>query len=163
MKNKNIFFGLLFLMIGLLWIINSAFKIKIFNKENFWPLCVLLPGLCFEISYLITKKTPTILLPGGILTIVGVLFLFEQFTEWKYVEKTWPIYPLAVAIGLFQLYMATKKKGLLVGVILLGIVSLGCFSITLFGDIFSIVEMTYLVPGILIILGLILLFTSKGK
>ena len=76
MKNKNIFLGLLFLMIGLLWIINSAFGIKIFNKENFWPLCVLLPGLCFEISYLITKKTPIILLPGGVLTIVGVLFLF---------------------------------------------------------------------------------------
>lgn len=163
MKNKNIFLGLLFLMIGLLWIINSAFGIKIFNKENFWPLCVLLPGLCFEISYLITKKTPIILLPGGILTIVGALFLFEQFTEWKYVEKTWPIYPLAVAIGLFQLYVATKKKGFLVGVILLGIISLGCFSFTLFGDIFSIIEMTYLVPGILIISGLILLFTSKKK
>lgn len=163
MKNKNIFLGLLFLMIGLLWIINSAFGIKIFNKENFWPLCVLLPGLCFEISYLITKKTPIILLPGGVLTIVGVLFLFKQFTEWKYVEKTWPIYPLAVAIGLFQLYVATKKKSFLVGVILLGIISLGCFSLTLFGDIFSIIEMTYLVPGILIISGLILLFTSKKK
>lgn len=163
MKNKNIFWGLLFLMIGLLWIFNNAFGIKIFNKENFWPVCVLIPGLCFEITYLITKKTPVMLIPGGILVVVGTLFLFEQFTNWKYADKTWPVYPLAVAIGLFQFYVATKKKALLALVIILALISLGCFSFTLFGDVFSIIEMTYLVPGILIIVGLILLFNAKGK
>lgn len=163
MKNKNIFFGLLFLMIGLLWVCNKAFDIKIFNDYEFWPLCLILPGICFEISYLITKKNPGMLMAGGILLVVGTLLLFEQFTDWKYSDKTWPVYPLAVAIGLFQLYTATKKKGLLALVIILGLVSLACFSLTFFGDAFSIIEMTYLVPGILIIAGLALLFNAKSK
>ena len=56
-----------------------------------------------------------------------------------------------------------ENKALLVAVIILALISLGCFSFTLFGDVFSIIEMTYLVPGILIIVGLILLFNAKGK
>ena len=163
MKNRNVFWGLLFVIAGILWIANTYLSVQIFNMNNIWPLFVLLPGVCFELCYLITKKAPGMLIAGGILTTVGLLFMFEEFTEWNYSNNTWPLYLIAVAVGLFQYFLVVKKRSLLVGSILLVLIA-GCAFINMFvGDISKFIQMAYVVPGIMIIIGLAFLLNAKAK
>ena len=45
--------------------------------------------------------------PGGILTVIGLLFVFEILTEWHYSSYTWPV--TYCAFGLLQLYLYIIK------------------------------------------------------
>lgn len=49
-------------------------------------------------------------MPGGILTTYGFLFLTNSIFGWHLMEKLWPIFPIGVAIGLFQLYIFGKRE-----------------------------------------------------
>ena len=86
---------------------------------------LLIPGIVFELSYFIYRKDAGLLVPGGILITYGLLFLVNVISGWHLMEYLWPIFPLGVAIGLFQLYLfGGREKGLLIPVGILGAVSL---------------------------------------
>jgi len=123
MKN-NIIWGFFLLIAGSILILANFGIIKI-NWENIWPLAILTLGLIFEFSYFVYKKDAGLLVPGGILTTYGLLFLVNSIYGWYLMENLWPIFPLGVAIGLFQLYLfGGREKGLLVPVGILTAVSL---------------------------------------
>ena len=133
MKRSNVVVGFLFIIFGVVLGISLLTDLKF----EFWPLFVLIPGLVFEISFFSSsKKSDTgVLVPGGILTVIGLLFFFETITDWEYTAHTWPVYLLAVAVGLFQLYIFGKReKGLLVPI---GILT-GLFAIFTLGSLSSI-------------------------
>lgn len=160
MKQGNILWGIVFIALGLLILLSRFFNLHFFNIVNLWPLIILALGLIFEASYFISKKNPGILVPGGILTTIGLLFMFENATNWAFSGKTWPFYPLAVAIGLFQLYIfGEREKGLLIPVGILSGVSLISLSIILFGSLLS----SILIPAVLIIIGIYIIFNGMKK
>lgn len=164
MKNKNYTLGLILVALGLLGIISKIYRIEFFGMRTMWPLFIFIPGLCFEVSYYTNKKNPGILVPGGILTTIGALFLFETFTRWRFSNFTWPIYTLAVAIGLFQLYWhGGKKKGLLIPVGILGGVSIVSFWTMIFGNTFSWLNKSIIFPIFLLAIGLYILFGKGNK
>jgi len=68
-------------------------------------LFVLIAGIFFEASYFISCKDAGLLVPGGILITYGLLFLFNVYYGWNLMDNLWLIFPLGVAIGLFQLYL----------------------------------------------------------
>ena len=124
MKKINYLFGLLLLFIGVLLILANFGEIEIV-WENLWPLFLLIPGILFELSYFIYRKDAGLLVPGGILITYGLLFLVNAIYGWHLMDNLWPIFPLGVAIGLFQLYLfGGREKGLLIPVGILGAVSL---------------------------------------
>ncbi|HDK25928.1 MAG TPA: hypothetical protein ENG48_02395 [Candidatus Atribacteria bacterium] len=124
MKRINYLFGLLLLLIGVLLILSNFGVIEIV-WDNLWPLFLLIPGMLFELSYFISRKDAGLLVPGGILTTYGLLFLVYVNYGWHLMDILWPIFPLGVAIGLFQLYLfGGREKGLLIPVGILGIISL---------------------------------------
>jgi len=124
MKKVNYLFGLLLLFIGVLLILANFGVIEIV-WDNLWPLFVLIVGIFFELSYFISRKDAGLLVPGGILTTYGLLFLVNVNYGWHLMDNLWPIFPLGVAIGLFQLYLfGGREKGLLIPVGILGAVSL---------------------------------------
>ena len=159
MNNKNNFWGFFLIIIGILLFISKLFDIQLFNMGRLWPIFVLIPGLCFNFAYFSTRKGPGVLVPGGILTTIGLLFFFETMTNWHFAEYTWPIYPLAVAVGLFQLYIfGGRKRELLIPVGILTLVSTISFASMIFGSI----NTSLVVPAILVLLGVYLIF-GKGK
>ena len=83
MKGNTFFWGLLCLIIGLALLCNAIFRIDFFSMGILWPLFVLVPGLCFEATYFTTRNAPGLLVPGGILTVIGLLFFFEIATGWS--------------------------------------------------------------------------------
>ena len=158
MKNKNNFWGFFLIIVGLLLFISKLFSIQLFNMGRLWPIFVLIPGLCFNFAYFSTRKGPGVLVPGGILTTIGLLFFFETMTNWHFAGYTWPIYPLAVAVGLFQLYIfGGRKRELLIPVGILTLVSATSFTSMIFGNI----NTSLVVPAILVLLGVYLIF-GKG-
>ena len=128
MKSKNYLWGILLIAIGVILLIDKFLNIGIFQAVNLWPIFVLAPGLIFEFSYFVSGRNPGLLVPGGILTTIGLLFFFETFTSWNFSQYTWPIYPLAVSIGLFQLYLfGGRQSGILIPVFILSTVSVVSF------------------------------------
>ena len=159
MNNKNNFWGFFLIIIGILLFISKLFDIQLFNMGRLWPIFVLIPGLCFNFAYFSTRKGPGVLVPGGILTTIGLLFFFETMTNWHFAEYTWPVYPLAVAVGLFQLYIfGGRKRELLIPVGILTSVSTISFASMIFGSI----NTSLVVPAVLVLVGVYLIF-GKGN
>jgi len=124
MKKINYIFGFLLLCIGVILILSNFGVIEII-WENLWPLFLLIPGIVFELSYFIYRKDAGLLVPGGILITYGLLFLVNVNYGWHLMDNLWPIFPLGVAIGLFQLFLfGGREKGLLIPVGILGAISL---------------------------------------
>ena len=164
MRGKNYFGGIILIFIGVGAILNNIFNIRFFTVSQLWPLFVIIPGLSFEASYFSRERDPGLLVPGGVLTTIGILFLFETVTNWHFAGYTWPVYPLAVAIGLYQLYLfGGRKHGLLVPVFILTTVSVVAFAIMFFGNIFYWVNTSLIIPIILISIGVYILIKNFSK
>jgi len=166
-KMKNIvpfFIGAAFLFFGIMGLL-AAFNVIRFSMDFIWPLFILIPGIAFETSFFAggrKKRDAGILVPGGILIVIGLLFYANIFYGWNLMQFLWPVFILAPAFGLFQLYLfGSREKGILVPVFILGFI--GCIfllvnlsSIDLFQILFSI---------LLVALGTFMLFKLfyKGK
>jgi hypothetical protein len=126
--------------------------------DNLWPLFLLIPGIFFELSYFISRKDAGLLVPGGILITYGLLFLVNVNYGWHLMDNLWPIFPLGVAIGLFQLFLfGGREKGLLIPVGILGAISLFFLINNLFFIHFG------LLAGILLVLIGIWIIFKKAK
>lgn len=128
MKSFQIMIGCVLILIGALALVGNIFSLNYSILEHFWFLFLLIPGLYFEINYFKTKQNPGQLVPGGILTAIGLISLFESLTQWQYSDLTAPLYLLSVAFGLFQLYyFDNKDKGLLIPITILCTIALFIF------------------------------------
>jgi len=153
---------MLLIALGILLLANKAFDLRLFALAHLWPLFILLPGLIMEIGYFTGRFSPGLLVPGGILTTLGVLFFFETVTGWRFAAYTWPVYPLAVAIGLWQLYyFSERKQELLIPVYVLGGISLASFGLMIIAKFLSWISFSWAVPVLLILLGVFLLLRNK--
>ena len=126
---------------------------------KFWPsLFLVLPGLLFHYGYFTgRRKDPGLLVPGGILLVLGVVFQANMlFGLWNI---TGPLYIFSVAFGLFELYaFGNREKGLLVPVgILGGLSAIFFFSFSL-KEIFNAGTRQLILPIALIAVGLIVLY-----
>ena len=155
MKTIRYLVGLSLILIGGFSLITYIFHLNNELIHHLWFLCVLIPGLYFEMNYFQTRKNPGQLVPGGILTVIGLLFCFEILTRWDYSNYTWPIYLLAVAFGLLQLYLYDHKdKGLLIPITILCLISF-LFYLQLF------ISSSLLLAIFLIIIGLYILLRKN--
>lgn len=154
-----IFLGVAFLLknFGIFEIYFDIFDIG-FIVSRFWPLFLIIPGLIFHYSFFTAKTSdPGLLVPGGILLTMGITCQLSMlFGLWSYL---WPGFILAVAVGLFELYLfGNREKGLLIPVFILGGLSLIFFAM-MFGRIWIL--RTYLIPAILIIGGILIVTRNR--
>ncbi len=155
MKALRLIIGFLLILVGVTSLVTYVFHLENYLVHNLWFLLILIPGLYFEMNYFQTRKNPGQLVPGGILTVIGLLFCFEILTEWHYSSYTWPVYLLAVAFGLLQLYLYDHKdKGLLIPITILCLILL-LFYVQLF------ISSSLLLAICLIIIGLYILFQKR--
>lgn len=134
----------------------------LFRIERTWPIFVLIPGLLFVWVYFSGNRNPSLLVPGGILTTIGLLFFFEIFTDWQLAAYTWPVYPLAVAIGLFQIYIFSgRQRGILIPIIILTTVSVVALTAMFFNLIQRWENFGLVLPIFLMLVGLILILSAR--
>lgn len=164
MKDNKYIWGILLIIIGAGSLATNWLNINLFGLSNMWPLFVLIPGVCFEYAYFRTRRNPGLLVPGGILVTIGLLFFFETFTNWYFSGYTWPIYILAVAVGLFQLYYFGIREVALLAVS----VGIGGFAMlflvnNIFGGMFRWLRSSSLLPIVLIAVGVIIIISGLNK
>ncbi|MBP3887255.1 MAG: hypothetical protein J6F30_06335 [Cellulosilyticum sp.] len=150
--------AMLLIAIGVSSILNQIFGWNLFRFIDLGGMFVLIPGLWFEYLYFSKHHSPGVLVPGGILTTIGVLTLIESNTFpmiGNYIDS---LYIMAPAVGLFQLYVHDKRdKGLLIPVVILTLIALMDFISEIVGDIFSFIDASIVWPIILVIIGVSLL------
>ncbi len=158
MKNSHSALGVLLLVIGSVMLLNNM-EIFEFNMELIWPLFMIIPGVVFHMSYFNGRhaNNPNVLVPGAILTIYGVYFLFSILTHWQFSDVLWPIFPFGVGVGFYELYhFGTKNRGHFITAMILMSMSL-LFLVT---GIFKL-NFNYLFPIVLIVAGLIIVYQSS--
>ncbi|NUU98898.1 hypothetical protein XO12_01855 [Marinitoga sp. 1154] len=156
-KNKNILGGMFLIIIGIYLIFSNIFNINI-SWNYIWPLFILIPGIKFEYDYFKYKKNPGILVPGGVLTTIGIIFLINSFLGNEVLNLLWPGFVLAPAVGLFQMYLATKRKNLLFPSFLLSGISIIFF----IEEISNSVRVWNYAVGIVFILFGLMFLRKKG-
>lgn len=163
MKKSNNTGGVLLIAIGIFILLGRYTDISLSRTIQFWPIIILLIGIVLEITYFGRRDNPGTLVPAGILMILGILFIFETTTNWSFSNYTWPIYLIAVAFGLFQLYWFGKRdNGLLVPISILLLISLSAYMTFILGtSIFYIFRIKWIFPIILIISGGMILYRNR--
>ena len=152
------------IFMGSMLVAGQIYDMNFLSFSNFWPLFILIPGLLIEVTFFSLKKEPAILVLGGILTTIGLLFFFETSTSWKYSTQTWPIYTLSLAIGLFQYYLYSKKnKPLLFFIFLLTFVSVFSFIINIIGNTYVWLTYGLMSPCLIIVIGIYIFIKSIFK
>lgn len=161
MKKTNLSGGIIFIGLGFFFLFYNLFEFNFSSIALLWPMLIFFMGLFFEWEYLSKKKTPGLLVPGGIFLILGVLFEFEILTHWSYAEYTWPLYPFAVAFGLFQLYLFTDRpRPLLIPILILSGVPILTYLALFFSTLSTLINFGIVIPLLLILLGILILFRS---
>jgi len=169
-KKSNIIIGTVFVIIGAVFLLKNLnildFYFNIFDLgfyiARLWPaLFLIIPGLLFHLSFFSGKnRDPGLLVPGGILLVLGITFQINMlYGGW---DILWPAYILSVAVGLFELYMfGQRDKGLLIPIGILGGLSVIFFTRFSLTGVLGLDLSKFIVPVVLVVLGVLVL--SKGR
>lgn len=162
MENKrNLTIGLVLVAIGVFLIVQKTIGLDIEVWSFIWPLFLLIPGIVMHINYFTKDKKSGGLIVAGILTTYGALFLFNTLTYNMYHEKLNFIYFLGIGIGFLENYLfGSKKYGDLSATLVFTIISIIIFLKDVFPNLISLRD--YVLPGILILFGVLILF-RKAK
>ena len=158
MNRTSKFIGSILIIIGVIFLLANLNIIDIsfgFIISRFWPsLFLLLPGVFFHMGFFAGRnKNPGLLVPGGILLVLGSVFQINTlFGGW---DILWPLYIFSVAFGLFELYVfGNREKGLLIPVGILTGLSVIFFMAFSLNELLGFNAMPFIFPAILIIIGI---------
>lgn len=160
LEKKNLI-GLIFVILGG-WLLLGNFGLVRFNVWEFiWPLVILGIGLSFEFAYFRGEgKSPGLLVPAGILVTIAINFLLNVIFGWHLMAVTWPLFILAPAVGLLQLYIFDKQdKGVLLASGIVGGIGL----VFLAGNILSSINISATLGAFFVIAGGLVFFNGLGN
>ena len=160
--------GAALIVLGGLFLISQFLNVSIWRF--LWPLFVLLPGIgMFAAVYGGGKQTAGMAIPASIVSMVGLILLFQSITDhWESWAYAWVlIFPIAVGLGIYisgaraedDDTMQRGKKMLRTGVIIF--VLLAVFFETIFaagGSLFGRIFW----PVAIILLGVYLILRQGG-
>lgn len=160
--------GATLIVLGGLFLISQFMNISIWRF--LWPLFVLLPGIAMFVAvYGGGKQTAGLAIPASIVSMVGLILLFQSITDhWESWAYAWAlIFPVGLGLGMYisgvraedDNTIQSGKKMLRTGVVifvLLGVFFETIFAAggTLFGRIFW--------PVAIILLGVYLILRQGG-
>ncbi|GIO55597.1 MULTISPECIES: hypothetical protein [Paenibacillus] len=149
----------LFIVIAGIVILLGKLGVFGFLGRTLWPLVLLIPGLVLHMLFFGNRARATVLVPGGILTVYGLLFLLCSTISWGLMSYLWPALLLGIAVGLYEYYLFEKPRpsSLLPASVILGLASLVLFFISLLHT-----AVIYILAVLLIALG-IWLIAGRGK
>lgn len=159
-RNSNIVIGAVLIAMGTLFLMSNLGYLN-FSWSYVWPLALLVPGLYMHFAFFTgIDRNPGILVPGGILTTYGALFYANVFFGWHMMADLWPLFLIGIAVGLFELYLfGNHDKGLLIPVGILGAIG----SSALLRNYISFDLKNYMVPIILIVIGLVIITRRDNR
>jgi hypothetical protein len=110
------FAGIILLLVGAV-LAFGALGVFTVSVAYLWPLFMFVPGILFHVGFFSNPKPSRsgLLVPGGILVVFGLLFLYCNFFGWDSLESLWPFFLIGPAVGLFESYLfGGRQFGLLI-------------------------------------------------
>ncbi len=154
-RHSSVVPGLVLITLGIVFFLNN-FGIIDFNWESFWAYIILSIGVIFCIGFLADRKKDGYIIPGTILIIMGLIFIYCSKFGWEAMDHLWPFFILAPAIGLYAMYILSKHdRGLLIPAGIL----------TAIGLVFLLQSyqwIKFIWPAVVILIGVLLLM-KKGN
>jgi uncharacterized membrane protein HdeD (DUF308 family) len=90
--------------------------------------------------------------------------VFEVATDWHFAAYTWPVYILSVAVGLFQMYLFSRReKGLLISSLIVGGVGALFMACIIFSQLTSFINPGIFIPIALIAAGISIFFSGSAR
>ncbi len=152
-KRSDSILGILLILFGF-FLLSAQFGW--ISWENIWPVFLIVGGIMFYLGFLANRNNYGLLMPGSILTVIGVLFLYTSAHNWHQMEVLWPTFILAPGIGFVLMYIfGPKGNGLWIPAGILIIIAL------VFYAQFSCFFRYW--PVILIIIGIFIIFNGMDK
>ncbi|OAB33933.1 hypothetical protein [Paenibacillus glacialis] len=156
---KDVKLGLLIIIAGIVILLG---KLGVFGflGRSLWPLAILIPGLLLHALYFSRRGQSILLIPGGILTVWGLLFGICNIWGWGLMSHLWPALILGIAVGLYEYYIYESPRS---SMALWVSIILGLLSIVLI--LLSLMQtgVLYLVSILLIAVGLWLILRRKSS
>jgi hypothetical protein len=151
--NKSVITGVALITIGIIFLLPNFTELSL---RQLWPVLMIGPGILFFVSFLADKKSYGLLMPGSILTTLGLLFLFCTIFGWDWMEELWPFFLIGPGIGFCLMYYLGKKE---IGLLVPGII------FTFLGIIFLLhsTDYGYLWPIAIIVAGILLILKSRQR
>jgi hypothetical protein len=164
MKNKDIYIGLTFLIVGLLFFVfqyNSAYFFKILN---YWPIFILSAGIMMEFIVISNKNQKSFLVLSGIFLVYGIMYSINIYIEFNYFCTHIAILFLSLSASLLNYYIFYKKNDLILPFILFFIlVAIFTFLFPVYKQYFPIINIETVVPIVFMILGLLIMLNGFIK
>jgi peptidoglycan/LPS O-acetylase OafA/YrhL len=157
--------GIVLLLTGSLFLADHWFQLKIITK--YWPMLIVVMGLLFLITMIITgKKGAGLAIPGIVITTLGILlFIQNVFHLWITWTYAWTVLVIALGIGILVMNLYLRRKGLRRGagiVIVIGLVQFFVFGFLFEGILnlsgFGFKNEVFLGIG-LVLFGLLIIFS----
>ncbi|MEF3305502.1 hypothetical protein [Paenibacillus sp. GYB003] len=124
--------GIIIVVIGVILLLG---KLGVFGFvwELFWPALILAVGLLLHALYFNKTLPSGVLIPGGILVTISVLFFLCTFFGWGLMAYIWPGFIFAVAVGLYEFHMFDKysPRGTLMAAVALAVIAGVLFGMTI--------------------------------
>ncbi|PWK09586.1 LiaI-LiaF-like domain-containing protein [Tumebacillus permanentifrigoris] len=120
------FAGILLLLVGAVLAFGTLGVVTV-SVAYLWPLFMLVPGIMFHVTFFSNPKQSRsgLLVPGGVLIVYGLLFLFCNIFGWDSLENLWPVFLIGPSVGLFESYLfGSRQPGLLIPASILMVLAL---------------------------------------
>lgn len=152
MRFRSLWKGVVMLIIGLVLLFKVLGIISI-SLISLWPLLLLGFGLSYEnVGWSDPRTNSASLVTGGVLITYGLMFLGCELLGWRLMQYIWPCFLLGPAVGLYQHYLVSRSRGQLVEARMLA----GIAIVLMLG---AVVPMRYMVPGLMIGAGIMLMIS----
>ena len=132
MSSNRYSIGLILAAVGIILLLG---KLGVFGFfwHVFWPIFVLAPGLLLHALYFSRTLPSAVLIPGGILVTISILFFLCTIFSWGLMAYLWPGFILAVAVGLYEFYLFDRHspRGIFIAAVILAIAAGVLFGMTI--------------------------------
>lgn len=113
-ETKSFIWGIILIVIGLLFLGRNLGWFDL-NWSDYWPTVMILGGLLFWFGWLTRRQEFSLLMPGTILLVYGIMFQYSALNGWYYMSDLWPGFLLGPGFGFLFMYLLGKReKGLLI-------------------------------------------------
>ena len=85
--------GTILLTLGIVFNISARYYWA--DMEDLWPFFILAPAFGFYAMYFLGRREAGLLVPAGILTVIGLIFLMQSYTALRYI---WPLAMIAAGV-----------------------------------------------------------------
>ena len=127
-----------------------------FLSSIFWPILVLISGILIHVLYFGRVLPAITLVPGGMLVVYAILFIFCNALGWSKLQYLWPLFIFGVALGMYEYYLfgSPRQRYIKTAAIGLGVASIiGLLLIALWGWGIYVVALLCLGSGLYLMFG----------